>query len=186
MKKLLLQFSVLCLLMPLMAPTCGRSDDFAAPSKGLTIQLDAKAEAVNANPTKAGEVFSKTYSFNLLTEFKTRYNIDPADLTELNINSLVVNFNQANCLKLKSFVVTANFPGAGAISSSDCSLATTIDISPTSTDPRAKPILLTNFAPDIIAGKSIVITFQMEARDAIESGVGVSATLSTRAVYKPK
>jgi hypothetical protein len=189
MKKLFLQFSVLCLLMPLMAPTCGRSDEFADPTKGIRILLDVKSDNINANATKPDEKFSKSYSFKLLDEFKTRYNIDPSDLTELNVETLVATFNQANCLKLKSFKVTATFPsntGNLTVSSSDCSLATLIDISATSTNPLSKSIRSTNFAPDIIAGKSIDVSFEMEAREAIASGFGATATLSISAIYKPK
>jgi hypothetical protein len=185
MKKLLFQFGILCLLMPLLAPTC-RSDEFD-PSKGLFINFDLNAETVNANPTKAGEVFSKTYSFDLAKEFKSRYNIDPSDLEEFYVNTCVATFNQSNCLKLKSYSLVANFPEIGSkTSSNDCSTATIMSITPSNSDAFSKAATTTNFAPAIKAGKAITVTFNMEAKADIVGGFGAGVVLSTRAIYKPK
>jgi hypothetical protein len=184
MKKLLLQFSVLCLLMPLLAPTCVRSDEFD-PAKGIAIQMDVKTESINANATKAGEKFSKTVTLNLGEEFKSRYNIDPSALTELNVDLLTVTFDLANCLKLNSFRVSATFPGIGTVTENNCATANSFKIGPGSTYPLNKAIISANFAPAIIAGQAITVTFDMEAREVIEAGSRVSATLSTRAIYKP-
>lgn len=170
--------------MPLLAPTC-RSDEFD-PKKGLFINLDLNAETVNANPTKAGAIFSKTYSFDLSKEFKTRYNIDPSELEEFYVNTCVATFNQSNCLKLKSYSLVATFPEIGSkTSSNDCSSATILSITPSNSDAFSKAALSTNFAPAIKAGKPITVTFSMEAKEDIPGGFGAGAILSTRAIYKP-
>jgi hypothetical protein len=181
MKKLLLQFSVLCLLMPLLAPTC-RSDEFD-PAKGITVQLALTSESVNANATKATDPpFSKTYSVNLGTEFKTRTGVDPSKLTEFFVKGFKVTFNKGNCAKLKAYSVVATFPDIGPETNSDCSSATDYT---SSSSAFGKRVLANNFAKAIKDGKSITVTFTMTAKEDIPAGQGVSIVLATTATYLP-
>ncbi len=186
MKKLI-QFSLLLMLMPLLAPTC-RSEQFDPPSKGLTIDFDilAQSAAVNAQKTNAGEVFEKTYTVNIKNELKTRYNIDLTQLKTLNVTSVVAKFSTANCLKLDYYVLSATFPGIGTETrNTDCSVdLMTINAANNSTK-FAKDVLATDFATAIKNGESITIYFKMKAKADIETGFGASVSLSTIATYQP-
>jgi hypothetical protein len=182
MKKVLLQFSILCLLMPLLAPTC-RSEQFE-PSKGILAEFDVTSESVNANATKASDpVFSKTYTVNLSTEFKNRIKVDPAKVTELFVKGFIVEFNTGNCAKLSAYSVIATFPLVGTETNSDCASALNYTSSASAFGAR---VLATNFAPAIKDDKAVIsVTFTMKAKEDIPAGSGVKIKLLTTATYLP-
>jgi hypothetical protein len=183
MKKLFLQFSVLCLLMPLMAPTCGRSDEFD-PAKGIDVYLVSESKSVNANVTSKNDPpFSKTYSVNLGDEFKSRAaGVDVSKLTAVFVEGFTVSFNTANCAKLSAYSVLVNFPIIGAETNTDCNAA--LDYTK-SGSPFAIKVLGTNFAQAIKDNLPIIVTFTMKAKEDIPAGEGVSVSVSARATYKP-
>jgi hypothetical protein len=181
MKKLFLQFSVLCMLMPLMAPTCGRSDEFD-PSTGLTIELTVTKESRNTNPTKATDPpYSKTFEVKLGDEFKAQSKIDPSKLTTMFVTDFTVEFDKANCANLETYSIVVNFPDIGSETNSDCNSA--LDFASSST-PFGKKVLANNFAQAIKDNKPISVTFTMKAKKDIPSA-GASIVIQTKATYKP-
>jgi hypothetical protein len=192
MKKLI-QFSLLLMLMPLLAPTC-RSEEFDQPSKGLTIDFDIFATAAtataNAQPTKSEEVFEKTYSVSIPDELtKRNIKIDLSKLVSLKVKAVEAKFNQQNCLKLEYYTLIATFPGlAPQTSNTDCNAATLIKIdAANNTTQFAKDVLAADFAPAIRKGDPITIYFKMKVKKGqeIEAGFGTSVSLSTRITYLP-
>jgi hypothetical protein len=128
-------------------------------------------QSLNANATKKGESYTKTYTLKLDSLFKTQTGItDLSKLTEFYVNSFEVEFDQANCAKLESYLVEANFPVFGKLTNSDCKLATDFGESTA----FGKAVKNTNLAEAIKNGESITVTFTMKAKEDIPAGVGVT------------
>jgi hypothetical protein len=189
MKKLLLQFSVLCLLMPLLAPTC-RSEEFDPTKTGLVIDftLNQLNAVVNANPTKATDPeYNKTYSINIKQEVLTRYKIDlsSVSITDVYVDQVTATFNEANCKKLAYYSLSATFPGIGTETKNDCSSATPININKLNPSAFSQKVVTTNFAQPIKDGEAITISFKMKAAQDLDPGVGASVSLHAIIGYKP-
>ena len=193
MKKL--RFSTLILSALLLASGC-RSKDFD-PNLGIFIQMDIQAEAINANATKNGESFDFTRNMNLRDTFRNRYNIDPDKLETFFVEAVTVTLNKDNCNKLSSYEVTLSMPGLTSFTFNKaqlgCSLPLYLSLYPTlfsvdkaTVNPLFKPIVTTDYAASIKAGKFFSTRFKMTAGADLAAGdAGVLIILKTRATYKP-
>jgi hypothetical protein len=179
MKKVLFQFSLLCLLMSLFSMSCAPValempkfvSSGSSPTKYPSYRIVSRTQSLNANATKKGESFTKTYTLKIDSLFKDKFGFtDLSKLDRVNVNSFKVEFDQANCVKLDNYLVEANFPVFGKLTNSDCNLATDFGQSTA----FGKSVKGTDFSKAIKNGESITVTFTMTAKEDIPAGVGVT------------
>ena len=162
-------------------------------SKGHTIVVALKsvAQSVNANATKAGETFEKTYTFKSGEEFQKRFGVSSSAIMSFTVESFSVAFSQERCSDLASYSVIAQFPKLKPITKSNTCTFPSFNGKPAlvgfkrfnTQDPLAISVLDTNFALSIKNNEDIVITFKMVAAKDIPAGFGVSAELQANIEY---
>jgi hypothetical protein len=162
-------------------------------NKNHIIKVDLKtvAESVNANATKAGETFEKTYTFKAGDEFKRKFGISPDAIMKFSVESFAVSFSQERCNDLASYSVVAQFPQLKPITVTNKCTFPSFNGSPAiigfkrfnTQDPLYISVLDTDFALSIRQNKDIVITFKMVAHKDIPAGFGVVAALQATIEY---
>jgi hypothetical protein len=143
--------------------------------KGPNLIIVSKTQSLNANATKKDASYTKTYTLKIDSLFKTQTGItDLSKLYSVYVGSFQVEFDQANCAKLESYLVEANFPKLGKLTNSDCKLATDFG----EFTAFGKAVKNTDFSQAIKDGESITVTFTMKAKEDLPAGVGITIKMA--------
>lgn len=170
------------------------------PNPPVTIKLETKTKLVNSNPTKAGEEFEQSYTFDIADEFVKIYDLDINTVDSFKVESFTVRFNDTTCNKLSSYKATADFPvGLDSLSvtaENNCDFSDIADDgqvatlafsqSKPGTNTTVRKILDADYANAIKNKKTVKIKFKMKAREALSGGFGIEVVLKSRIIINTK